>query len=138
MSNRGFVAWLIVFAAWMGGSFLVHGTLLGAEYAALPGLFRPEAESQDRFPLMVAAHAVMAAAFVWMYSRGIAARPWAGQGLRFGLAAALLTAAPTYTIYYVVQPMPGHLVVRQILFDGALVLVLGLATAFTLRRRDVP
>jgi hypothetical protein len=44
----------------------------------------------------------MAGAFVWIYSRGVADAPWVPQGLRFGLAVALLTVVPTYTIYYVV------------------------------------
>lgn len=41
------------------------------------------------------AHAVMAGAFVWIYRQGVAARPYIGQGLRYGLAVALLTAVPT-------------------------------------------
>lgn len=48
------------------------------------------------------AHVIMAGAFVWIYSRGVADAPWVPQGLRFGLAVALLTVVPTYTIYYVV------------------------------------
>jgi hypothetical protein len=45
----------------------------------------------------------------------------------------LLTVVPTYTIYYVVQPMPGIHVVKQIVFDGALLLVLGAVVAFLYR-----
>jgi hypothetical protein len=37
-------------------------------------------------------------------------------------------------IYYVVQPMPGSVVVKQIVFDGILMLILGLITAFIYRR----
>ena len=44
---------------------------------------------------------------------------------RFGLAVALLAVVPTYMIYYAVQPMPGALVVKQILVDGILLLLLG-------------
>jgi hypothetical protein len=40
---------------------------------------------------------------------------------------------PTYTIYYVVQPMPGMLVVKQIVFDGILLVALGVAVAFAYR-----
>jgi hypothetical protein len=38
-----------------------------------------------------------------------------------------------YTIYYVVQPMPGQHVVKQIVFDGLLILVLGLIVAWVYR-----
>jgi hypothetical protein len=133
VNKRFFIAWAVVFVVWMIGSFVVHGILLHADYAKLPGLFRPEAEAQRYFPFMILAHILMAGVFVWIYSRGVEAKPWLSQGLRFGLAIALLTAAPTYTIYYVVQPMPGLHVVKQIVFDGLLLLVLGAIVAFLYR-----
>jgi hypothetical protein len=133
MDKKLFIAWLAVFIAWMAGSFVVHGVLLHADYAKLPHLFRPEEEAQTYFPLMILAHALMAGAFVWIYSRGVEPRPWLGQGLRFGLAIALLTVLPMYMIYYVVQPMPALHVIKQIVFDGILVLILGAITAFLYR-----
>jgi hypothetical protein len=83
---------------------------------------------------MILAHVLMAVAFVWIYSRGVSAGPWVGQGLRFGLAVDLLTVVPTYMVYYVVQPMPGELVVKQILFDGIQVFVLAFLVAFLYRQ----
>ena len=122
-----------LFVAWMVGSFVVHGVLLHADYAKLPNLFRPEAEAQRCFPLMILAHVILAGAFVWIYARGVETKPWLAQGIRFGLAIALLTVVPSYTIYYVVQPMPGAHVVKQILFDGVLILILGAIVAFIYR-----
>lgn len=136
MNRKFLVAWLVVFLAWMVGSFIVHGMLLGEDYARLPHLFRPEAESQRYFPLMLLAHVILAGAFVWIYSRGVESAPWAPQGLRFGLAVALLTVVPTYMIYFVVQPMPGGHVVRQIVFDGILILLLGLLVAWLYRTSE--
>jgi hypothetical protein len=133
--NRKFVfAWVAVFLVWMFGSFLVHGTLLRNDYAQLPNLFRPEAEAATYFPLMILAHVILAAAFVWIYSRGVEDAPWVPQGLRFGVAVACLTVIPTYTIYYVVQPMPGVLVGKQMVFDGILVIILGGVAASFYRR----
>ena len=106
MKGKFFLGWVVVFVVWMAGSFVVHGMLLHADYSGLPNLFRPEADAQQHFPLMVLAHVVMAGAFLWIYSRGIEAKPWLPQGIRFGVAVALMTVVPTYTIYYVVQPMP--------------------------------
>jgi hypothetical protein len=133
MNRRFLIGWGVVFVAWMVGSFIVHGTLLHDDYARLPNLFRPEAEAQQYFHLMILAHVILAGAFVWIYSRGVESRPWPAQGLRFGAAVALLTAVPMYTIYYVVQPMPGPHVVKQIVFDGLLILVLGLIVAWVYR-----
>ena len=138
MNRRFLIAWLILFVAWMAGSFVVHGVLLHEDYAKLPGLFRPEAEAQGYFPLMILAHMILAAAFVWIYSRGIEAKPWIAQGMRFGLAVALMTIVPTYMIYYVVQPMAGMHVVKQIVFDGILVLILGVIVAFMYRQQTKP
>ena len=135
MNKTFFIAWVIVFVVWMAGSFVVHGLLLHADYEKVSQLFRPEAEAQKYFPLMILAHVIMAGALTWIYARGAEAKPWLGQGLRFGAAVALLTVVPWYMIYYVVQPIPGMHVVKQIVFDGILVLVLGAVVAFVYRRR---
>lgn len=139
MNRRFLIAWLVTFVVWMAGSFIVHGVLLKADYAALAGMFRAENDAQQYLPFMLLAHVILAGAFAWIYARGVEAKPWFGQGLRFGFVAALLTAIPTNMIYYAVQPMPGALVVRQILFDGILLLVLGAVVAFLYRneRRNV-
>jgi hypothetical protein len=132
MDRRFFIAWVVLFVAWMAGSFVVHGVLLHADYAQLPNLFRPEEDAQRHMPLMLLAHVVMAGAFVWIYARGTENKPWLGQGLRYGLAAALLVV-PIYAIYYVVQPMPGDLVAKQVVFDGIVILVLGAIVAWLYR-----
>jgi hypothetical protein len=134
MNKRFFIAWIVIFVAWMAGSFVVHGVLLHDDYSKLSNLFRSEADSQTYFPLMILAHVILAGAFAWIYSRGVEAKPWLPQGIRFGLAIAALTIVPTYIIYYVVQPMPGALVVKQILFDGILILILAVIAAFIYRQ----
>jgi hypothetical protein len=130
MSKRFFVAWLAVFIVWMLGSFTVHGVLLRGDYAALGTLFRSEMDSNQYLGWMILAHVMMSGAFAWIYARGVEDAPWAGQGLRYGIAVAFLTVVPTYLIYYVVQPMPAATVVKQIVFDAILIIVLGLVVAF--------
>jgi hypothetical protein len=134
MNKTFFIAWLVIFVAWMAGSYVVHEILLHDDYMALSNLFRSKTEAQALFPLMVLAHVIMAGAFVWIYARGIEAKSWLPQGLRFGLAVALLTIVPIYMIYYVVQPIPGMTVVKQIVFDGVLLLILGVIVALIYRR----
>ncbi len=137
MKRKFLVAWVLLFLLWMVGSFVVHGLLLGSDYAQLTTLFRSEADSQQQMPFMLAAHVIMAGAFVWIYARGAEEKPWLPQGLRFGVAVALMTVVPTYLIYYAVQPMPGALVGKQIVFDGLLVVLLGIAVAFAYRKPAV-
>jgi hypothetical protein len=132
MNRKFLIGWILLFVAWMAGSFVVHGVLLNADYTALQGtLFRAPPDAENHFPLMLLAHVLLAGAFGWIYLRGReAGRPWLGQGVRFGIAIALLTVVPTYMIYYVVQPMPGLLAVKQTLFDSVLLVVLGIIAAW--------
>jgi len=133
VNKKFLLTWLAIFIVWMVGSFIVHGAPLESDYLKVPQLFRTAEESKPYFPLMLLAHILLSGAFVWIYARGIAPRPCLGQGIRFGFAVALLTTAPTYLIYFVVQAMPAMLVAKQIVFDGLLLLVLGAVTAFVYR-----
>lgn len=112
--------------------FVVHGLLLGGDYAPLAGgLFRTPEDSHGYFPYMVVAHILFGFAFTWIYRQGTTAgASTLGQGVRFGLAVAVLTTIPTYLIYYAVQPTPGVLVAKQIVFDGIAVVLLGIAVAY--------
>jgi hypothetical protein len=133
MNKQFLIAWLVVFIVYMAGGFVVHGTLLKADYMALPDLFRSEEQSMPYFHLMIIAHVLMAGAFTWIYARGVENKPWLGQGLRFGLAVALLAVVPIYMIYFVVQPMPSMLSIKQAVFDTILTLILGAVVAFMYR-----
>jgi hypothetical protein len=133
MNRKFIIAWIVILIAWFLGSFLVHGVLLGADYKALGALFRTDADAQQYFPLMILAHVFLAGAFTWIYARGVEAKPWLGQGVRFGVAVAFLTTIPTYLIYYVVQPMPAAVVAKQIVFDSLLVVILGVIAGWLYR-----
>ena len=133
MNGKFCLAWVVVFVVMMAGGFVVHGTILHDEYGKLPNLFRTDTDAQAHFPLMILAHVIMAGAFVWIYTRGIEAKPWLAQGIRFGVAVALLTCVPMYLIYYVVQPIPGALVGRQIVYDTIWMMLVGVVVAFLYR-----
>jgi len=135
MNKKFVIAWIVLLIAWFVGSFVVHGVLLRSDYMQLTNLFRVEGEQQKYFPLMCLAHVILSGAFVWIYARGVEAKPWLAQGVRFGVAVALLTIVPTYMIYFVVQPMPGEVVIKQIVFDGVLMVVLGTIVAWLYRDR---
>ncbi|TMH55530.1 MAG: hypothetical protein E6H53_16770 [Betaproteobacteria bacterium] len=134
MNKKFIIAWIVIFIVWFAGSFVVHGVLLHDDYSKLTNLFRSEADAQKYMPLMILAHVLLSGALVWIYARGAEAKPWLPQGIRFGVAVALLTIVPTYLIYYVVQPMPGATVAKQIVFDGVLTLLLASVTAFIYRQ----
>jgi len=133
MNKKFVVAWIVLLVAWFLGSFVVHGVLLHSDYMQLPNLFRAEDVARKYFPLMILAHVILSGAFVWIYARGVEAKPWMAQGVRFGVAVALLTIVPTYMIYFVVQPMPGTVVIKQVVFDGILIVILGTIVAWLYR-----
>jgi hypothetical protein len=132
MNKKFLIAWLVLSVLYFAFGFIVHGVLLNADYATT-GLMRPEADSQKLMHFMILAHVMMAGAFTWIYARGVENKPWLGQGLRFGLAVALLGCVPLYIIYYVVEPMPASLVCKQIVFDTVCTLILGAVVAFLYR-----
>ena len=132
MNKKFLIAWLVIFVVYLACGFVVHGFLLADDYAKT-GLMRPMEQQEGFFHWMVIAHVMMAGAFTWIYARGVENKPWLGQGLRFGLAVAFLAAIPLYLIYYTVQPLPGDLVVKQIVFDTICLLILGALVAFLYR-----
>ena len=128
--GRFIVSVVALFIVSMGLGFLVHGVLIGPEYAKLTTLFRTEADAQKYFWAMLLAHLLIAIGFTWIYIRGREDKPWLGQGLRFGLAVAVLSTIPMYLIYLAVQPMPESIVIKQIALDTISMLVMGVVVAF--------
>lgn len=117
--------------------FVVHAWLLGPEYARLPSLFRPPADAENYVGYMLLAHVCIGTGMTWVYRQGREAKPFLAQGVRFGLALAVLITIPTYLIYFAVQPMPAGLVAKQIVFDTIGVVILGVVAAF-INQRDLP
>jgi hypothetical protein len=74
---------------------------------------------------MILAHVILSGAFAWIYARGVEAKPWMAQGVRFGVAVSL-------------QPMPGNVVIKQMVFDGILMVILGMVAAWLYRDTAAP
>jgi hypothetical protein len=130
MNKKFLISVVVVFVLSMGLGFLVHGLLLNQAYTQLQGLFRTPQDAQAYFPFMLLAHVFIAFGFVWIYQRGKEDKPFLAQGLRFGLAVAVLSTIPMYLIYYAVQPMPAAVVYKQIVFDTLSVLLMGVVVAW--------
>ena len=133
MNKKFIIAWFVLFLAWFLGSFVVHGVLLRSDYMQLTSLFRAEGDQQKYFPLMILAHVILSGASRLDLCARRRSEAVDGQGVRFGIAVALLTVVPTYMIYFVVQPMPGEVVIKQILYDGVLTVILGTIVAWLYR-----
>lgn len=130
MNKKALLSVVVIFIVSMGLGFFVHGVLLKPNYSQLPNLFRTEQDSANYFPYMLIAHVIMAIGFVWVYLKGKEDKPFLMQGIRFGIAIAVLSTIPTYLIYYAVQPMPAAVVCKQIVFDTLSVIFMGIIVAW--------
>ena len=109
---------------------IVHGFWLGADYKALTWM-RSEEAQMAHFPYMILAHVFLGFAAAWIYRKGMSAGvPWLGQGVRFGLAITALMTVPMFLIYYTILPLPGMLVVKQIIGDTVCWIITGIVLAF--------
>lgn len=135
MDRKFVISFAVVLILFWFGGFLVHGVLLYNDYAQLPNLMRPQESFQTLWPFMLLARILQSFAFCYIYIKGMEARPWLPQGLRFGILIVLLLIAPVYLIYYVVMPYPLELALKQIAFDGILIMLLALVVAW-INRED--
>jgi hypothetical protein len=116
-------------------NFVIHGVLLQPTYQQTPQLLRAEQDSQQHFPFMLLSFLVFSFAFVWIYARGLEAKPWIGQGLRFGLAVWLVASVSRYLTYFAIQPWSGAVVATQIGLELVMLLVLGITVAVIYRNQ---
>ncbi len=133
MNKKFLVSTLVLFVLSMIIGVVVHGMLLAGDYHQLQHLYRTEEEQMAYFGWMLAAHVMIAAAFVWIYVQGRTDKPWLAQGVRFGIATALLATIPIYMIYYAVMPLTLALAAKQILFDTVGMVVMGITVAWLYR-----
>ena len=117
----------------LGGGIIFHGMILQGDYAQIPNLMRTEADALGYVPVMVLSHLIKGFAFAWVYQQGVSGGSWLNQGIRYGVAMALLITVPLYLVYYAVQPMPGMLVAKQIIFDTIGTMLMAIVVAFILK-----
>lgn len=128
------LAVLAVFLTMMTTGFVVHAVLLADDYKALGSLMRSEEDQIRHFPYNVLAHIAMALGVVWIYAKGVEPKPWAGQGVRFGLAFWLVGWVGVYLIYFAVQPLAPALVAKQIVYGLGEALLMGMVAAAVYRK----
>jgi hypothetical protein len=126
--GAGVVAFVILFVA----GYLIHGVWLANTYRVMTvqGFsFRPQGDMRPKLWIVLVSDLLYSMLFSWIYARGIESKPWPGQGIRFGILAALFTIVPSTLNNYVVYALPNVLVVDW-MFSGLVALVaMGLAVA---------
>jgi len=66
---------------------------------------------------------------VMIYVRGVEAKSWVGQGIRFGILLALVGVIPQSLIEYAVYPLPHMLAEKWIIGEGGLAVLMSLLIA---------
>jgi hypothetical protein len=114
------VAFLVVF----GSDFLIHQVWLSADYGATKALWRPEAEMLAKMPLMMLGQLIYAVAFSLIFAACVAEKRRLSCTLKFAACMAL-TMIGGQMMMYVVQPIPGLLVVKWCVAGLVQALLLG-------------
>ncbi len=129
MNKRFIISVVVMYVMVMALGFVVHALLLHPDYGQLPNVMRTDADQQKHMPYLLVGQFFFAVAFTWIYQRGKEDKPFVAQGLRYGLAMAALTVVAKFLIYYAVEPLPGILVCKQIIFDSIGVVLMGVVLA---------
>jgi len=127
---------LVVFVMLMAFGTLVHAFLLKDDYRPFEAnattrvaLYRSHDDQIRNVPIMIPAHLCAAIAIAWLYRRGLGTGWWVSEGLCFGVALAAVMPLHKFLVYYALQPLPGRVAVKQIVFDGIAAVLIGIALA---------
>ncbi|MCG8432559.1 MAG: hypothetical protein MJA83_00835 [Gammaproteobacteria bacterium] len=130
LDKKFYISVAVVLVVSMALGFVIHGLLLQNEYAQLPNIMRPEDDAGKYFHFMIIAHILFALGFTWIYRMGRQDKPWLGQGVRFGIAVAVMSSIPFFLIYHAVAFFPLMLALKQALFESIGMIILGASIAF--------
>lgn len=116
----GIVAsWVYIFVT----DFVIHGMILKDLYKRTASLWRPDAEMQSMMPAMSAGQFLMAATFMFIFTKGYQ-KGGVSEGVRFGLVFWVLILS-SYLMQYATTPLTQEVVVAwaatslvQLVFGG--------------------
>jgi hypothetical protein len=120
------------------GGFLIHNVWLMQDYRLHSDLWRAPDAMAHRLPHIYIANLIFSIAAVLIYCRGVEAKPWVGQGIRFGILLALVTVIPNSLVQYFVYPLPHQLVLKWMIGGGLLTVIVGLAIAAICQSKQQP
>ena len=136
--TRTLLAILAGFVLLGAGRNLIHSVWLAKPYAEHAMLWRARSDMLHHLWAIQLADLIFAAAAVLIYVRGIEPKPWLGQGIRFGILLALVTAVPQSMVEFFTYPVPGTLVIDWIIGEGLLAVLLGVVVAAICRPKTTP
>ncbi len=120
---------VVSFILLSAGGYLIHNVWLAQDYRLHSDLWRAQEAMLHLLPYVYIANLIFSIAAVLIYVRGVEAKPWMGQGIRFGILLALVTVIPNSLVEYFVYPLPYQLVLKWMIGGSLLTIVVGLGIA---------
>jgi hypothetical protein len=120
---------IVIAIAWFALGYVGHQLLLGRDYVAIEPIMRSKADMQAHMLFAPLSALLYSAAMVWIYAQGRSAKPWLGQGVRFGLAVWAIASVPQYIANYTIEPWPGAFVAKLLAWELVAAILLGILVA---------
>ena len=117
------------FAVQLGGLFLIHAVWLKQDYMETSGLWRTPEAVRARGWAMLLGTIIYVIGVVLIYVRGREAKPWIGQGVRFGILLAMVATVYASLSGWAILPFPHVLVLKWIIGESLLAVLLGVVVA---------
>ena len=136
--NRIIPAIVACFVLLSAGGYLIHDVWLADAYLETIAIWRPQDSMLTHLWAAYVANLILAAAAVLIYTRGVESKPWLGQGIRFGILLALVTAVPQSLVQWVVLPVSYRLAAQWIVGEGLLAVLVGILVAAVCRPQPEP
>ncbi len=121
---------LVAYLLLLGTEYLIHQVWLFPTYAQYPDSWRHADQMQRKMWIMWVGGLLFAAMFAFIYTRGVEEKPWAAQGIRYGILIALLAVIPSVLAEYVVFRVPYMLAIQWMAAGTVQVVLMGLIVAF--------
>jgi uncharacterized membrane protein YraQ (UPF0718 family) len=105
---------------------------MGADYAAMKGVFRPMNEIS--MPVLTIAYLIAAIFFVQIYLKGQENGSYLSEGTRFGLFMSGFSIVPMYLMNYAVMPFTVTAIAKGMVAEVVAILISSIAAAYLLKK----
>jgi hypothetical protein len=132
--KRTLLAFVVSLVIYTMSSFVIHAVLLQPLYQRTPQLLRTAQDGAAHMPFLLLSFLVFTLGFVWIYGKGVEAKGWIGQGLRYGVAIWLIATVSRYLTYFAIQPWSVTVVAAQMGLELIATLLLSVVLAALYRK----
>lgn len=133
-SKKFLLAVVIAYLFLMVTNYAVHEVWLQPIYDQYEDSWRPLGQRVAKMWIMWIGQLLFTLMFAWVYWRGVEAKAWIGQGIRYGATITLLAAVPAVLNEYVIYRVPYRLALTWMSVSLVQIVVMGLVVAYFLRK----